>query len=315
MPSIYLLKDYNNLDPAHSAEEVSFTRFIIISYLFLSQQTPDLVYDLFAILKKQMSAKLEAQALFVYFSQLMLLLMSDTEDSAAKMIIFDYLRNSDPDSEISLRELVLFCSKYPLMFYSVERFRRHFRRAAFGDKFWTNRKFLKLKHKSLNLPDSRKRFLNEATTTVITSRSLICDVLLSGVGFDLKRKRFPLTDHIPSAEEQEEVVIDQAAAIKLKNVFGYKAAKMLIIDSLFPVASDLLFLNGYQRDRTTILTRIGSIHPSIQEQEEEEEEDGRLVIYDADHDRNFSYDCKSGDKAWALLLLSEDGECLDEMYY
>lgn len=146
LPYIYF-KDEKGLplpEPVVNMEEVTFTRFIVRSYHFLAQPLSDVIFDFFCVIRQNLRLKLRAKLFTFNLKQLVIVLMSELQQSSCK----DYLLarvNLVNDTEISIAQVVKLGCKYPIMFYLLERFRKHMRRLVFGDRFWEGRSVIRSK--------------------------------------------------------------------------------------------------------------------------------------------------------------------------
>jgi hypothetical protein len=146
MPSIFL-KEFPRLPlDLMNIEEITFTRLVIMSYLFGASQVPDLIYDFFSILRKNMKIHVSALVSIYSFQQLCILLMEDLDKlSGTYKYLKRIITSLDTNKDYSLQIILYFGMKYPLLFYSLVRFRKLFQRFLFGDLFWNNRKYMKLR--------------------------------------------------------------------------------------------------------------------------------------------------------------------------
>lgn len=146
LPFIYF-KDEKGLplpDPVGDMEEVTFTRFIVRCYHFLAQPLSDLVFDFFCVIRQNLRLKLRAKLFTFNLYQLVIVLMSELTPSACRDYILARVNLAD-DTEIAIAQVVKLGTKYPVMFYLLERFRKHMRRLVFGDRFWEGRSVIKSK--------------------------------------------------------------------------------------------------------------------------------------------------------------------------
>lgn len=163
IPSI-LLKQFNGLDIVKDTKEITFTRFVIMIYLFSAQSIIDLVYDFISILKRNYEINLNLLVPFYPIQQVLLLLLEELprdsgcrraiDDSLELLSYSDYIYSSELEkkkkfstyekeynknynlNEVRVIEILEWSLKYPALFYAIESFRKKLRRIVFGDIFW-----------------------------------------------------------------------------------------------------------------------------------------------------------------------------------
>ena len=159
IPPIYY-RNYIGLDlPYLKNEEVSLSRFVIMSYVFGGQHILDTVYDFIAMLMQNMAIKLSASILSYNFEKIILVLI-DNDDTTRKinspinnvidcgysdvtLRILKPLLNPKNDTEITVEKILKLSIKYPILFYQLAKFQKIFRHKIFGDLYW-NRQNLPL---------------------------------------------------------------------------------------------------------------------------------------------------------------------------
>ena len=251
-------------------------------------------------------------------------------ENAKKSAAYSYVVmkvNPIDDTEISIEHVCVLAVKYPIMFYPIERFRKHFRRVLFGDKFWSGRKVLKTNFKE-NFAHLRKRgaevYADEDTAIRETARSIISDfqvlsrqnqVLLSKrAAFDLstiedsEHKVYHGTEHpryhtvpkhtdisipITSTIPEERIMsIDPLTAKLMKEDLGYKLAKELIRESQLEIHES---------------QKLHELPEPLADDEEEQR------IFDKGVEREFVYNTATGTRAWVDPYVDEDGDIVKEI--
>ena len=283
IPTIFM-KDFSGLQEGHSMEEVSFPRFVIMSYIFCAQPIPDLIFDFIAILRQRFNLQLSAILFAFNFEQMVHVLAEELKPSASKKYLLQLCQKFRKDEELSVGAIITMAIKYPLLFYQLKRFRAHFRRLFLGDKFWAERSKLKTKLGELGL---RKGFdgdfATEAAATRATARCLLRDVLFHAEHeYEMK-----LTDAIEVPLKE----ISDTACTLLKKTLGFQLARSLILESELPFPPQ-----EFLSDCTTIPGSPGGQEQRITDHLSKEE---------------FLYDVSTGKSAWLLKYLSSDG--LDEV--
>ena len=291
------MKDIQELDDAYSSEEVSFTRFVMISFFFCCQQAPDVLLDFLLVLKKNFNLKLETKIFYHNLYEVLVLLIEETK-SYSSQILLNSVRNEAKDKELTILSIIRLAIKYPILFYALEKFKRMYRRYVFGDKFWLNKKHLKLRQKAaLQVHmDVRYNFSKIENAIAFTATSIITDVINTAYSSEDAVKVFRHSDHIhPLAERISFVGKDDA--IVLKNVFGYKNAKHLLVESGLSCGEDVQFLWGFD---PLDVEKIMNEH--------------ELTVMDADTGHHFTHDPSSGETKWSQLYLNEDDSIFKETF-
>ena len=200
-PAIFM-QDVNGLADAYSSEEVSYTRFVITMFLFCGQHTPDMITELFAVLKKNFALKLQAKIFYHNLAE-MLTLLTEINDSFASKVLLRAVQQQPKEKEVSLGSIVKFGVKYPVLFYALERFKKMCRRFVFGDKFWSTKKYLKLKVKeALHIQtDVKTSYQNMESAVSFTAASAITDAI-NGYPQNKSDGCFQLTDILYTPQDQ-----------------------------------------------------------------------------------------------------------------
>lgn len=235
------MRDFAGLEPVGNPEEISFARLTILGYMFLAQQVPDLILDFFAILRQRFTLKLVATLFQINFSGLIVLLTEDLQKSHTLQLALKALTGIESDEEVTILKAIRLAIKYPLLFYSLERFRKHFKRVLFGDQFWLERKQLKSKIKlaGYHRGDTRSAFESERHALRETARSIMADVLFSVVPAN---KPYLLTDKFIGRELS---CVDDGDCDMLKCFFGYTLCKSLLVESEVQLLCKPHFLRDY----------------------------------------------------------------------
>ena len=194
LPLMYR-KDYPQLMKPHSDGEISFARVVIMSYLFCAQCHSDLIYDCLTMMRQRLDLKLHTVLFTFNFMEIIKVLNENSKKSSALEYVLRAC-NVTNDEEISVRKIIRIGIKYPIIFYSLERFRTHYKRLVFGQKFWTSenqyKRFLKCRvdleispdqadiDQNINVNDIDNNqiadyFDNESTAIKQTARAIISD--------------------------------------------------------------------------------------------------------------------------------------------
>lgn len=276
IPTIFM-KDFSGLQEGHSMEEVSFPRFIIMSYIFCAQPIPDLIFDFIAILRQRFNLQLSAIMFAFNFEQMVRVLGEELKPSASKKYLLQLCEKFRKDEELSVGAIITMGIKYPLLFYQLKRFRTHFRRLFLGDIFWRERPKLKTKLGELGLGKGFDiDFTSEAAATRATARCLLKDVLFHAE-HDYEMK---LTDVVEAPLKE----ISDTACTLLKKTLGFQLARSLILESELPFSPQEFLLDA----------RIATGG-----------EEQRITDHLSRED--FLYHVATGKTAWILRYLSSDG--------
>lgn len=252
IPFIYM-RPVKHLVSSSSAQEVVFARFVILSFNFCNQSLSDCIHDLFCVLRQNMNLKLSAVMYTFNLFQLLKVVCSELKFSASKEYVLSHC-NLDNGTEISFLDIIKLAQKYPVMFFSLEKLRRHIRRFLFGDTFWKDRN-----HFPVSLDDTQPKFripkdckkprkgsnrqppvhgYTEEMAVRDTSRAIIQDI--AEYPFDKVVGKIGLSlPHDNPQDHNPLTFIDAALATKLAVFVGYKWAKLLIKESGFKYASSV----------------------------------------------------------------------------
>jgi hypothetical protein len=196
------MQNINSLADAYSSEEVSFTRFVITMFLFCGQHTPDLISELFAVLKKNFALKLESKMFYFNLSEV-LTVFAEISDSFASKVLLQAIQQQPKEKEVSIGSIVKFGVKYPVLFYALERFKKKCRRFIFGDKFWKTKKFLKFKAKeALRLHSEVKTSYQTMESAVAFSAASAITDAINGYEQIQSDGRFQVTDTLYKPQDQ-----------------------------------------------------------------------------------------------------------------
>lgn len=236
IPSIYL-KPFTGLEDMENPEEVTFSRFAITSYIFVMSQIPDLMYDFMAILRRRLDIPITVVVSAYAYSHLVKLLMEDLKHSGSAAVIRKYVQSIAEGPDLRLKMIIRLATKYPLVFFGVQKFRILYKRYVYGDRFWKGRKPLKCKHlELLDYPaDFNEWFNTEADAVKATARNIIGDVLRTEINV------WTMTDiYYPPYER-----LTEEHGTRLKAVLGYKSAMKIMIESQIPYDFDPVFARPY----------------------------------------------------------------------
>jgi hypothetical protein len=79
VPSI-LFKEYRGLEKVDvKGDQVSFARFVVMTYIFAAQPIPDLLFDFFAMVRQKLTLKLNAVMFLFNFEQIILVSVEHIE--------------------------------------------------------------------------------------------------------------------------------------------------------------------------------------------------------------------------------------------
>lgn len=244
------MKSFAGLEVMDSTEEVSFARFIVMSYIFGLQQFPDLLYDFFSIVRRKMDLQLSVVFSACSIKEICLLMIEDLKPSGGVLLIKMALQKLDQAPDFRLKTILRIGTKYPLLFWALQKFRRCYKRFVFGDRFWSRRKCLKLKSlEILDFPsDFNDWFVNEVTAIRFTAMHMISDIVTSNA----KEWTFGDIYNPPLLN------INYEQITKLKEVVGYKIATKLLIESEIPYDFDPIFASPFiHHDNPTNLAEQG----------------------------------------------------------
>lgn len=328
IPLMYM-REFPGMDVPKNPEEITFTRCIIVSFLFGAQQFPDFIHEFFGLLRQKLSLDVSSSIAFYSFEQTMTLLVEDLQPSAAKRILMDCMKRLPMEHDISILYIVKLGVKYPLLFYVLERFRKHLKRLVFGEFFWMKRKWLRLRLAN-QLGDIRldvnDLFQSESVALLETSRTIIAEAVLLAESSTLF--------HLSDAMDVPPVFrINERCNLILKNFFGYENSRQLIVDSELPMEHMPLFVEkAFGADTPikrpiSVLTYVpSSLHdafegvPSVGTSSSENKSIDYYVIPPAPQavledkvtGRSFKYDTTSGMSQWVEDIEMVDDEVLEE---
>lgn len=319
------------MDVPKNPEEITFTRCIIVSFLFGAQQLPDFIHEFFGLLRQKLSMDVSSSIAFYSFEQTLTLLVEDLHPSAAKRILMDCIKRLPMEQDISILYIVKLAVKYPLLFYVLERFRKHLKRLVFGEFFWVNRKWLRLRLAN-QLGDIRldvnDLFQSESVALLETSRTIIAEAVQLAESSTV----FYLSD---AMDVPPVFRINERCNLILKNFFGYEKSRQLIVDSELPMEHVPLFVEkAFGADSPikrpiSVLTYVpSSLHDAFEgvpaataatSSSENKSIDyymippaPQAVLEDKVTGRSFKYDTTSGMSQWIEDIEMDDDEVLEE---
>jgi len=227
IPELFL-KKYHGLMEPFSPDEVSFARFCILGYIFILQAIPDLFLDFLAFLRKRLTVKVSAPMFTFNFQQLIKQLAEETKPSFSLDYVINY-SNLQNDDEITIESIIKIALRYPLLFYPLVRFRKHFRRVLFGDKFWEKLSLVKSHIDELEDFDYKffyNGFENEKEALKMTARSILADISDMKVEGD-KKPVIRLSDNY----REPLTSLTEECCIRCKDLLGYEIARNIIRES------------------------------------------------------------------------------------
>lgn len=242
IPSIYM-KDFAGLEPPHSLYEVTFARWVIMSYLFCAEPIPDLILNLFAILRQRFNLQVSATMYAFNVEQIVTLFGEQMRPSSTQKFFVKLMKQLPKDKEYSMGDIVRMGIKYPIMFYPLKQFRVHMRRLYGGDKFWNEpvfdpktkkttyleRKNLKSKLKSLDIEKGyEQHFENQEAALKETARVILADIM------DLNQESGAFLTLNPHKTSSKIDTIDDIIADRAKRQIGFHMAKKIIVEADLP---------------------------------------------------------------------------------
>ena len=235
VPMLYQ-KEFSGLEKAHSMNEVTFSRFVILTYIFLAQPYPDLFFEMFCLLRQRFNLKTTATFYAYNMEQMATVLGEELETSWTHKYLLRVMREMPKDQELTFGDCIKMSIKYPLMFYMLKRFRQHIRRIFLGDKFWNASKALKTKLPELGIKKGFEvNFKNEHVARIATARALIADIYNLPIG-----KMEMNVDPYAALDFLDETILNH-----MKKSIGYGLTKKLVIESELPyVKEGQMFLNA-----------------------------------------------------------------------
>jgi hypothetical protein len=275
VPQVFM-RDHEELMPPHSAEEVSFARFIVMGYMFCAQPVQDMIFDIISISRNNPKIQLKAVLYTYNLQQMITVLSEDTPKSAA----LDYClkrASIQNDMEISIELVMRIAMKYPIGFFQLIRFRQKFRRCLFGDKFWLGRPYLESRYFEFG---DGAGFETEERAKLETARAIVLDFELGTPKslFCTNELRFESDDYVLSTD----------ACTRLKASVGYRAAKELILESKFKFEDSQKFMALAHDHAETVRA------------------------YDAKIKKEFMYNFCSGFRSWIDTYRNVDGVVVKE---
>lgn len=316
------MKEFSGLEAMESVEEVSFARFVVMSYILGRQQFPDLVYDFFSIIRRKKHIPLTVVISSSAFQKMMTLLIEDLKPTGSSMLFKSFLSNIKEGTDFRLKFIMRIATKYPHLFWALQKFRKCYQRFVFGDEFWVDRKYLKLRHIDMSdFPiDFNDWFDSENKAAKVTARHVIADVLMS----DSKEWGFNDEFHAPF----DSLTVSHIS--KLKNVLGYKLSTKLLVESEINFSVDPIFASPFMyndpadqrkakaHDDTELVEfgdqNISNSSDNLEEVDEDDNEEDQEVVGEIVHDvmcdRDFVYNVETGRSRWAKIVFSEDGEII-----
>lgn len=228
IPDLFLKKYHGLMDP-FSSEEVSFARFIILGYIFIMQAIPDLFLDFLAFLRKRLIVKVTAPMFTFNFQQLIKQLSEETKPSFSLDYVISH-SNLQNDDEITIEAIIKIALRYPLVLYPLVRFRKHFRRLLFGDKFWEQRSAAKSHIDELEGFDYKFFYgglENEKEALKMTARSILADISDMDMGEGGKRPVLRLSE----IYREPLTSLTEECCVRCKDLLGYEIARNIIRES------------------------------------------------------------------------------------
>ncbi len=254
IPTIFL-KSFPGLEPVEHLDELSFARLIVTSYFFCRQSLPDLFYEFFAILRRNTNVPITVKVGYVNLRQVGLLLLEDIEDCGTKKYLMRALKKVPDQEDTTLEKIIRLGTKYPLLFFTLQRYRHHYQRFVFGDKFWGQAKH----HKSLrvqtiewesdeeaaNVSQLQSWFESETTARQQTALVIMQDLLNENVNpYQLVEEFYEPSLHMG----EDEMTI-------LKEQIGYVLGRKLLLESNIPLNPKSIFLQPF----ITTATSTGNV--------------------------------------------------------
>ena len=176
LPNIFM-RPFHGLEKPSEATEATFPRFIVLGYTFCAQPMTDLIYEYFSILRQNYRLQLGVVMYSFNVKETISVLSEELEqdNSGIKYVLLKI--NPANDTEYSVEDVIRMGLRYPIMFYPLQRFRIHFRRQIFGDKFWEDKKVAKTRFVSAfgEMKGKQGGYESEAAANQITAVSVIND--------------------------------------------------------------------------------------------------------------------------------------------
>lgn len=280
-----------------TTEEVSFARFVVSAYLFCSQQIADLIYDFLSLLRQRYNLRLHAIMFMFTLMEVLKVLVEDTEKTHTLKFVMDLLSSRGKDDEISAISVIKLGLKFPIIFYPLERFRKHFKRLVFGDQFWELRKNLKSNLADLPVASDEYKlwFINEEVALAETAIAIISDI-----ESDATISKYKYNENFP----RRSTTIDEELCLDLVRILGYKTAWNLITDSKLPIVCDPIFLQAHLPNHKKDKVELESFFIP----------EDSVVLYDEKAGRKFKFSALDGSSTWAQHVVSPAGEIVRENF-
>ena len=277
-PTIFL-REYDGLKPPYSNMEISFARCIIIGYTFCLQPISDLVYDFFSISRRS-SVQLSATVFAYNLKQCVSIFCSELKPSATRRFVIEKCIRDD-DEEISILSIMQIGLKYPLLFFQLYLFQKHFRRLIFGDVFWKGRKIFPSRFGGIGIVHDECVFLSEKDAIRETARQILYDFATEAT-------------ESPRLYWEQKVNVTELtiqACTRAKHSLGYRWARSLIEESELEYPCDQCFADV----------------PS--------DYDDEVRLYDNQIKSDFVYNVGTGYRAWVEQHKLRDGEVVKELWH
>jgi hypothetical protein len=287
IPQIFL-KPATALNPPYSLEEISFTRFIYLGYLFALQPIQDLFYDFFAITKRNFDLQIISSIFSFNVQQISLLLTENLKTSTTLRYLHERC-NVKNDTELTLEDVMRLALKYPLLFYPLVQFRKCFQRKFFGDIFWKDRKDLPSRFFEWDPRDS----FESVDKAHLTSAQAIIGDYLDSTPPSLNTDPSPFhTDPIPA----QAFFISPEIFRRMKSELGYRVARQLVLESGFSWSAE---------EQPFMAVPVPEDHQAVKDER----------IFDSKLRATFVMNVGSGLRAWVETYRGRDGRVLREEYF
>jgi hypothetical protein len=243
------------------------------------------------------------------------LLTEDLQTSGSIHLIKKCILQPKNDSELTVESIIQLGIKYPLLFYSLERFRSIFKRSIFGDKFLKHHKLLKQSVKIERIPRShiyKASYKNEASALQVTARAIIGDILSGNGEHD---NGYQLNCIFNQTETE---MLSEVDCNKLKIILGYKASKSLILESGLIVVHNPMFFDNYVHKHLFCNSEISDEEKEMEEVENNEIKNNKYstennieLVYDDEFERNFEFSIAKGYSCWKQRIYDANGLLLN----
>lgn len=279
LPSLFL-RDYEGLKDPYSSTEISFARCVILGYMACLEPISDLIYDFFSISRRVMNVKVMATVFAYNFKQCVKVFCSELKPSATRRFLLEKCIRED-DEELTILSIMQMGTKYPMLFYQLHLFQRHFKRLIFGDKFWSGREAFPTRFAEADLEESAAFFANEKSVIKETARQILSDFSVE----ETERPRLYWSKRDPISSLSEE------CCIRVKHLLGYRWARALIEESELEYPPSQCFADTF---------------PDV---------DDEVRIYDNKIDSDFVYNVGTGYRAWVEKHRLRSGEVIKELWH